>query len=108
MIMTYTSTSFAKRKNKKKSENGWVLKIQNYKANSTVQAEVAHHEPPHLDMRCLQIKPFQFWRFEGKYGSPADKIHFSSCACLTTLPPQATKPYQAHYPNVCCVLRAHV
>ena len=32
----------------------------------------------------------------------------SSCSCLMRPPSQDTKPYQTHYLNVCCVLRAHV
>ena len=31
-----------------------------------------------------------------------------SCACLMRPPSLGTKPYQAHYLSVCCVLRAHV
>ena len=32
----------------------------------------------------------------------------SSCACIMRPRPQGTKPYQAHYLIVCCVLHAHV
>ena len=32
----------------------------------------------------------------------------SSCVCLMRQPSQGTKPYQAHYLSVCCILCAHV
>ena len=32
----------------------------------------------------------------------------SSCACFMRPPFQGTKPYQAYYLSVCCVLRTHV
>ena len=37
-----------------------------YKAYYTVdQAEVAHYEPPHLDLLCLQTESFSFLALQG-------------------------------------------
>ena len=35
-----------------------MLRIQRLGGNSVVLDEVAHHEPPHQDLRCLQIQLF--------------------------------------------------
>ena len=44
-----------------------LLIIQRVKgANNVDPDEVAHHEPPHLDLNCLQIKLFFFCAFRVK------------------------------------------
>ena len=35
-----------------------ILRIQNQRANIVDLDEVAHYEPPHQDLRCLQMKLF--------------------------------------------------
>ena len=35
-----------------------ILKIKDWRANSVDLDEVAHDEPPHQDLRCLQIPLF--------------------------------------------------
>ena len=37
-----------------------ILRIQSYSANSVDLDEVAPYEPPHQDLRCLQIQIFSF------------------------------------------------
>ena len=49
-------------KKKKKKNRGRVISCSEFKdwrANSVDLAEVAHYEPPHQDLCCLQIQLFQ-------------------------------------------------
>ena len=39
------------------------LRIQEQRANSVDPDEVAHYEPPHLALHCIQIPQFSFWCF---------------------------------------------
>ena len=43
---------------KKKFQSYNILKSQNWKSNSVDLDEVAHHEPPNLDLHCLQCQLF--------------------------------------------------
>ena len=42
--------------NKNSSPSYIILRIQRLEANSVDLDEVAHHEPPHQDLHCLQIQ----------------------------------------------------
>ena len=40
-----------------------ILELSEFRAKSVVPDEVAHYEPPHLDLPCLEIQVFSFLAF---------------------------------------------
>ena len=54
-----------------------ILRITDLRANSVDPDEVAHNEPPHLDLHCLQIQIFSFLEFK------AFKFKLDRCSLFT-------------------------